>query len=61
MAARAGLEGAALQIAREDASSAAASAFGRQRAFLHQAGTFHGQGGALGGHMAPAGEPAGCF
>ena len=55
----AGSEGAALQRAREDASRAAESAFTRQRAFLHQAGTYHGQGGALGGHMAPLGEPAG--
>ena len=43
----------------EDASLAAMSAFSRQRAFLHQAGTYHGQGGALGGHTAPLGEPAG--
>ena len=43
------------------ASSAAVSAFGKQRALLHQAGTYHGQGGALGEHMAPLGEPSGCF
>ena len=36
------------------------SAFGKQRALLHQAGTYHGQGGALGEHMAPLGEPSGC-
>ena len=42
------------------AASAAASAFGKQRALLHQAGTYHGQGGALGEHMAPLGEPSGC-
>ncbi|CAK0735276.1 hypothetical protein CVIRNUC_000554 [Coccomyxa viridis] len=40
------------------ASSAAVSAFGKQRALLHQAGTYHGQGGALGEHMAPLGEPS---
>lgn len=55
----AGLEGPALQQGREEASLAAVSAFGRQRAFLHQAGSFHGQGGALGEHMAPLGKPLG--
>ena len=42
------------------ASSAAVLAFGKQRALLHQAGTYHGQGGALGEHTAPLGEPSGC-
>ena len=32
----------------------------QQRALLHQAGTYHGQGGALGEHTAPLGEPSGC-
>ena len=41
------------------ASSAAVSAFGKQRALLHQAGTYHGQGGALGEHIAPLGDPSG--